>query len=88
MAPHAPPNPDIALNLALAVIASSDAPLLLLDDALTVVAASRSFCRIFQIDPAMVPGHPLSELGAGEWNIPQFSAASGDRFRLCRSPRL
>jgi two-component sensor histidine kinase len=74
MAPHAPPNPDIALNLALAVIASSDAPLLLLDDALTVVAASRSFCRIFQIDPAMVPGHPLSELGAGEWNIPQLSA--------------
>ena len=74
MAPHAPPNPDIALNLALAVIASSDAPLLLLDDALTVVAASRSFCRIFQIDPAMVPGHSLSELGAGEWNIPQLSA--------------
>ena len=74
MAPHAPPNPDIALNLALAVIASSDAPLLLLDDALTVVAASRSFCRIFQIDPAVVPGHSLSELGAGEWNIPQLSA--------------
>jgi two-component sensor histidine kinase len=74
MAPHSPPNPDIALDLALAVVASSDAPLLLLNSALTIVAASRSFCRVFQIDPASVQGRALSELGAGEWNIPQLSA--------------
>ena len=74
MAPHTPPNPDIALDLALAVIGSSDAPLLLLNSALTVVAASRSFCRVFQIDPAKVQGCPLSELGTGEWNVPQLSA--------------
>jgi two-component sensor histidine kinase len=74
MAPHSPTNPDISLDLALAVIASSDAPLLLLNSALTIVAASRSFCRVFQIDPASVQGLALSELGAGEWNIPQLNA--------------
>jgi two-component system, sensor histidine kinase PdtaS len=74
MAPHTPVHPDIALDLALAVIASSDAPLLLLDSALTIVAASRSFCRVFQIDPAAVQGRAFSELGTGEWNVPQLSA--------------
>jgi two-component sensor histidine kinase len=74
MAPHTLAHPDIALDLALAVIASSDAPLLLLNSALTVVAASRSFCRVFQIDPAAVQGRALAELGAGEWNVPQLSA--------------
>lgn len=74
MAPHTPPSPDIALDLALAVIASSDAPLLFLNSALTVVAASRSFCRVFQVDPAAVQGRALAELGAGEWDVPQLSA--------------
>jgi two-component system, sensor histidine kinase PdtaS len=74
MAPHTSPSPDIALDLALAVIASSDAPLLLLNSALTIVAASRSFCRVFQFDPAAVQGRALAELGAGEWNVPQLSA--------------
>jgi hypothetical protein len=44
----------VALNLALAVVASSTAPLLLLDGDLTLIAASKSFCRAFQIDPASV----------------------------------
>jgi two-component sensor histidine kinase len=74
MAPQTPSNPDIALDLALAVIGSSDAPLLLLNSALTVVATSRSFCRVFQIDPAKVQGVALAELGAGEWNVPQLLA--------------
>lgn len=74
MAPQIPTHPDVALDLALALIASSDAPLLLLDSDLTIVAASRSFCRTFQIDPATVPGHKLAGLGGGEWNIPQLSA--------------
>jgi two-component sensor histidine kinase len=73
MAPHLPPIADIALNLGQALIASSDAPLLLLDRELIVVAASKSFCRAFQIDPAIAPGRHLVELGAGEWNIPQLS---------------
>jgi two-component sensor histidine kinase len=72
----------VSLDLALAVIASSTAPLLLLDGDLTVIAASKSFCRAFQIDPAGVANCPLAKLGDGEWNLPQLetmlaAAASG-----------
>jgi two-component sensor histidine kinase len=74
MAPHAPPDPAVALNLALAVVASSVAPLLLLDKDLMVVAASNSFCGAFQIDPAKVQGCQLAELGDGEWQVPQLSS--------------
>jgi two-component sensor histidine kinase len=66
------PSPDVALTLTLAVIASSTAPLLLLESDLTVIAASTSFCRAFQIEPTTVPGTKLFELGAGEWNVPQL----------------
>ncbi len=74
MAPHPTAHPDVSLNLALAVIASSTAPLLLLGGDLKLIAASTSFCRTFQIDPAKVVGHPLPELGAGEWAVPQLLA--------------
>ena len=60
-------------NLALAVVASSDAPIVLLDGDLKVVAASQSFCRAFQIDPRSVDGRPLLfDLGDGEWDVPQL----------------
>jgi two-component system, sensor histidine kinase PdtaS len=72
MAPRIPA--EFAINLAMAVIASSDAPLLLLDDKVMVIAASKSFCRAFQIDPVNVVGRPLVELGAGEWDVPQLCA--------------
>lgn len=72
MAPRPLTRADAGLNLALAVIVSSTAPLLLLDGTLTLIAASDSFCQAFQLDPASVPGNSLSELGAGEWNIPQL----------------
>jgi len=74
MAPHPPTHPDVALNLALAVVASSTAPLLLLGEDLRLIAASKSFCRAFQIDPASVPGLALRELGSGEWGVPQLMA--------------
>ena len=73
MAPQAPLPPAVALNLALAVVASSNAPLLLLDGNLIVIAASASFCRVFQIDPDHVAGRPLTALGKGEWNVPQLA---------------
>jgi two-component sensor histidine kinase len=74
MAPHVPPDPAVALNLALAVVASSVAPLLLLDKDLRVVAASTSFCKAFQIDPEKAQGCQLAELGDGEWRVPQLSS--------------
>ena len=61
-----------ALSLMLAVIAASDPPLLLMDGNLRVIAASASFCRDFQIEPASVPGNRFSALGHGEWDVPQL----------------
>jgi two-component sensor histidine kinase len=71
MAPH---SPEIAVNLGLALVATSAAPLLLLDRDLIVIAVSKSFCKAFQIDAATVPGSRLANLGAGEWNVPQLSS--------------
>jgi two-component sensor histidine kinase len=72
--PAKPVAPDVSLNLALAVIASSTAPLLLLNGDLTVIAASSSFCRGFDILPSATTGRQLSELGDGEWNLPQLGS--------------
>jgi len=66
---YVPPR-EVSLNLALALVASSTAPLLLLDKDLTVVSASDSFCQLFQIDPAA--GSSFCAMGAGEWNVPQL----------------
>jgi two-component sensor histidine kinase len=98
MAPRLPAHSDVTLNLALAVVDSSTAPLLLLNADLTLVAASKSFCRAFQIDPASVPACTLRDLGAGEWNIPQlvtmlnavasgFAEVEGYEIDLVRSGR-
>ncbi len=65
-------HPKAADSLALAVVASSNAPLVLLDGAFNLIAASDSFFRAFQIDPANGPGRPVFELGAGEWDVPQL----------------
>jgi two-component sensor histidine kinase len=74
MAPHPLPDPVVALNLALAVVEASVAPLLLLDKDLMVVAASRSFCATFQIAPAKTQGRQFGQLGGGEWAVPQLSS--------------
>jgi len=74
MAPPSTAHPDVALNLALAVIAASTAPLLLLNGDLTLIAASKSFCRAFQVEPQSVPGRALGALGAGEWDVPQLAS--------------
>ena len=74
---------DVALSLTLAVVSSSPGPLLLLDDHLTIIAASQSFCDAFDVGGADLAGQALYELGTGDWDIPQFRAlmiatASGD----------
>jgi two-component system, sensor histidine kinase PdtaS len=72
MPSHTPLHPDAALSLALAMVASSTAPLVLLDGDLNVIGVSDSFGRAFQIDPAAAPGRPIFSLGSGEWDIPQL----------------
>ena len=69
------PLPNEAVNsLAMALIESSKAPLLLLDDDIVVIGASSSFCKAFDLDPAMVAGRRLADLGAGEWDVPQLNS--------------
>ena len=63
-----PLNPDAALSLAFAVVASSTAPLILLDGEMVVQAASASFCRAFGLQATGVVGKPVFDLGKGEWN--------------------
>src|SRR5471030_1287774 len=67
------PLPTVVANsLALAVVNSSDTPTLLLDGDFTVIAASASFSRAFQIDPTAMTGRIVFELGSGEWDVPQL----------------
>ena len=47
-------------------------PLVVLDQDLRVVAASRSFYLTFKANPDNTEGKPLYELGDGEWNIPKL----------------
>ena len=72
MTAQTPPYSEIAYNLALALIISSNAPILLLDGDLKIVSASASFCRAFQIAAINTAGCRLFELGKGEWNVPQL----------------
>lgn len=58
----------------LAVVVSSNEPLLFLTDDQLVIAASASFCRAFDIDPATVHNTPLSRLGQGEWAMPKLAS--------------
>jgi len=64
--------PVAADALAMALVAASDAPMVLLDGDLIVVAASRSFSHGFQLDPTATDGRCLFELGDGEWDVPQL----------------
>jgi two-component system, sensor histidine kinase PdtaS len=66
--------PEHADNMSIALISSSFAPLVLLKEDLTVIAASDSFCREFDLDRAAVNGRPLAELGDGEWNVRQLNS--------------
>lgn len=74
--------PDPAGTLAMALIIASQAPVVLLDGSLDVIAASASFYRSFDLTPATDGRISLANLGEGEWNVPQLiqllrSTASG-----------
>lgn len=67
-----PLMPEATSSLGMALVMSSTTPLLLLDEALVVSAASRSFCKSFGIEQSGVVGRNLFTIGAGEWDIPQL----------------
>lgn len=66
--------PDVSLDLAHAIVATSDVPLLLLDGKLEIVAASEAFCAAFGIDCRTAVGIKVTLLGSGEWDIPQLGS--------------
>jgi PAS domain S-box-containing protein len=53
-----------------AIVDTVREPLLVLDEALRVVVASRSFYRAFNVTRQETEGRHLYELGSGQWNIP------------------
>ena len=67
-------NPPINLGrtLGLALVLASDAPLLLLDENLAIVAASDSFCAAFGIDPETVTGQTIYDLDHHHWALPRL----------------
>jgi len=69
--PMALPNETVT-SLAMALVESSKAPLLLLDDDVVVIGASTSFCSTFGVDPATIANRRLADVGAGEWDVPQL----------------
>ena len=66
-----------ACAFAEAIVATVREPLVVLDQDLRVIAASRSFYRTFKVDPGNTEGHLLYELGNGEWDIPQLRSLLG-----------
>ena len=67
------PNETVT-SLAMALVESSKAPLLLLDDDVVVIGASTSFCNAFNLDPLTIANRRLADLGAGEWDVPQLNS--------------
>ena len=67
------PNETVT-SLAMALVESSKAPLLLLDDGVVVIGASASFCNTFNLDPATIANCRLADLGVGEWDVPQLNS--------------
>jgi len=57
-------------SLAQIVVETVREPLLVLDDRLTILVASSSFHKTFQIHPDATPGKPLYSLDQGGWDIP------------------
>ena len=55
-----------------AIVDTVREPLIVLDNALRVMVASRSFYRKFNVAPEETEGRLLHELGNGQWNIPSL----------------
>ncbi|BAI61516.1 putative MCP methyltransferase [Methanocella paludicola SANAE] len=55
-----------------AVIATIREPLVVLDNAMHVINANKSFYKTFHVSPEETEHHILYELGNGQWNIPDL----------------
>ncbi len=83
------------ITLAHAIVDTVRDPLVVLDNELRVVAASRSFYRTFRLAREDVRGHLLYEIDNGQWDIPELRETlrndlkrPSDRRRLRSRPRV
>lgn len=70
--PGSPSPVNLGLTLALAVVAASDTPVLLLDENLVIVAASHSFCAAFEVDATTIAGRALYDINHHHWDVPRL----------------
>jgi two-component system CheB/CheR fusion protein len=70
-----------ARSLAESIIDTVREPLLVLDEALRVVRANRSFYRVFQVEPGDTDGQLVEDLGSRQWNIPQLRGRLEETLR-------
>jgi two-component sensor histidine kinase len=66
-----------ACALAHAIVDTVRAPIVVLDQELRVIVASRSFYRTFKVSQEETEGKFLFELGDGEWDIPKLRMLLG-----------
>ncbi len=71
-APFIDISDKIALPLAHAIIDTVRDPLLVLDENLRIVAASRAFLQTFHLVDQDVRGHLVYEIDDGQWNMPEL----------------
>ena len=63
-------SPEQRRSLEEAIVDTVREPLIVLDEGLRVLVASRSFYRAFDVTRQQTEGRSLYELGDGQWNIP------------------
>ncbi|VTT98138.1 histidine kinase : Chemotaxis protein methyltransferase CheR OS=Polaromonas naphthalenivorans (strain CJ2) PE=4 SV=1: PAS_9: PAS_4: PAS_9: PAS_4: PAS_9: PAS_8: PAS_4: PAS_8: PAS_3: PAS_3: HisKA: HATPase_c: Response_reg [Gemmataceae bacterium] len=69
---------DDALAYADAIVATVREPLVVLDGALRVRTANRSFYQTFRVRPGDTEGRLLYDLGNGQWDIPALRTLLGE----------
>lgn len=65
-------NVQDGVTLAHAIVDTVRDPLLILDENLHVIAASRSFYQVFRLAHRDVVDHLLYEIDGGQWNLPEL----------------
>jgi PAS domain S-box-containing protein len=63
---------ESAREYAESIVTTVREPLLVLDNALRVVSANRSFYATFRVGPAETEGRAVYDLGDGQWDIPRL----------------
>jgi len=61
-----------ALEYAKHIIDTVRGPLIIMDENLKVVSASRSFCQVFKVKPEDTEGQFIYDLGDRQWDIPRL----------------